>query len=265
MTAGGLNPEVLRILSSRSPMAEMTSMDCRNVWFARDTLTSHPSALVFVLRCVDWSRYEQVQEMYALLHHWCPLPSSIALNLLGPETSDPNVRAFAVRQLESLDDSELSIFMLHLTHALKFETFVDSALARFLVRRALLAPGDIGHTLFWSLKSEMSMQEGLAVRQRFGVVIDQYLRCCGIAHRASIGHSVWFMERLRGIAREMKVKKIAKKKEKEKIKILHTRLNELNAAMPKNGIRLPLSTSSHGSSSSCSDAESKQRGVSGAS
>jgi|TARA_B110000090_G_C13312109_1_gene420018 hypothetical protein len=52
--------------------------------------------------------------------------------------------------------------MLHLTHALKFETFVDSSLSRFLMRRALLAPDTIGHTLFWSLKSEMSMQEGLA-------------------------------------------------------------------------------------------------------
>jgi hypothetical protein len=61
-----------------------------------------------------------------------------------------------------LDDSELGIFMLHLTHALKFETFVDSSLSRFLMRRALLAPDTIGHTLFWSLKSEMSMQEGLA-------------------------------------------------------------------------------------------------------
>jgi hypothetical protein len=34
--------------------------------------------------------------MYALLHHWSPLPSSIALNLLGPEIVDPNIRAFAV-------------------------------------------------------------------------------------------------------------------------------------------------------------------------
>jgi hypothetical protein len=59
-------------------------------------LTAHPRALIHVLRCVDWSRYEQVQEMYALLHHWSPLPSSIALNLLGPEIVDPNIRAFAV-------------------------------------------------------------------------------------------------------------------------------------------------------------------------
>jgi CRP-like cAMP-binding protein len=91
-----LNPDVLRILSSKSPTVKMSSMDARNVWFARDTLTAHPRALIHVLRCVDWSRYEQVQEMYALLHHWSPLPSSIALNLLGPEIVDPNIRAFAV-------------------------------------------------------------------------------------------------------------------------------------------------------------------------
>jgi hypothetical protein len=256
--SSGLSPDVIRILSSRSPMVKMSAMDKRNLWFARDTLTQHPSALVHVLRCVDWSRYEQVQEMYALLRHWSPLPSSIALNLLGPETSDPNVRAFAVRQLETLNDAELNIFMLHLTHALKFETFVDSSLSRFLVRRALLAPATIGHAFFWSLKSEMSMQEGLAVRQRFGVVISQYLQCCGSAHRTVLGHSLWLMERLTAIAKL--AKRNQKKKSKERTHLLHQELKALNRSMPKTGVRLPLSTTTtteeHQSSSSISSSSS---------
>ena len=87
-----LSPQVLDILSSRSSSIKMSPMDSKSLWVARNTLTTHPGAFIHCLRCVDWSRYDQVQEMYALLHHWSPLPSSVALNLLGPETADPNVR-----------------------------------------------------------------------------------------------------------------------------------------------------------------------------
>ena len=130
--------------------------------------------------------------------------------------------------------------MLHLTHALKFESLIDSALARYLIRRALLAPATIGHSLFWSLKSEMSMQEGLAVRNRFGIIISQYLKCCGKAHRVSLGHSLWLMEKLRTIAKSPIF--ISKKKTKDKNELLQHELRLLNGLIPTTGVRLPLNT-----------------------
>jgi hypothetical protein len=45
--------------------------------------------------------------------------------------------------------------MLQLCQQLKFENFVDSALARFLLRRALTNQKLIGHIYFWSLQSEL--------------------------------------------------------------------------------------------------------------
>ena len=59
------------------------------------------------------------------------------------------MRAHAVQCLEELTDDQLKVFVLQLTQTLKFEPFHDSALARFLLRRALAAPSTIGHMLFW--------------------------------------------------------------------------------------------------------------------
>ena len=242
MSLGGIPSDVYHLLH-RSPLEPLSQVEMRSLWFSRDELCCHSNALGVLIRAVDWSRYEQVQELYALLHHWVPLQASLALNLLGAESADPNVRAFAVRQLENLQDAELSVFMLHLTHALKFETFVDSALARFLLRRSFLSPHTIGHALFWCLKSEMSMLEGIAVRHRFGIIMSQYLRCCGQIHREVLGHELWLMNRLAHISSAVKSTSgpTSKKLEAESQSHLQFLLAELNHAFPSGGIRLPLS------------------------
>ena len=99
-------------------------------------------------------------------------------------------------QLEKLSDDALRIFMLQLTQVLKFETFLDSSLTRFLLRRSLLNPRKVGHVLFWFLKAEMHIPE---VAQRFGAILQQYLLNCG-DHRTSLGHQMFVMTKLEDIA-----------------------------------------------------------------
>lgn len=60
---------------------------------------------------------------------------------------------------------------------LKFEAYDDSALARFLLSRALMSKW-IGHYFFWFLRSEM---EHPGFKQRFGILLEAYLRGCGEA------------------------------------------------------------------------------------
>ena len=132
--------------------------------------------------------------------------------------------------------------MLHLTHALKFETYVD--LPAFLLRRSFLSPDTIGHALFWCLKSEMSMEEGVAIRHRFGIIISQYLRCCGSVHREVLGHELWLMNRLAEISHSIKSVSTTSKSKKnieERQSTSRFLLTELNGAFPPGGIRLPLS------------------------
>ena len=45
------------------------------------------------------------------------------------------------------------------TKVLKYEARHDSALGRFLLRRALRCPHHVGHVFFWALKAEMHVPE----------------------------------------------------------------------------------------------------------
>lgn len=65
---------------------------------------------------------------------------------------------------------------------LKYEARHDSALAHFLLRRSLHSPHLVGHTFFWCLKAEMHVPE---VSERFGLLLQEYLRCCG-PHRREL-------------------------------------------------------------------------------
>ena len=77
-----------------------------------------------------------------------------SLQLLDWQYPDPRVRAYAVQRLQhALDDEGLRRYVLQLAQCLKWEPFHDSALARLLLRRALLAPAHLGHLLFWHLRS----------------------------------------------------------------------------------------------------------------
>ena len=64
------------------------------------------------------------------------------------------------------------------------------------MRRALAAPSTIGHMLFWYLQAEMHVP---TVRERFGTMLELYLRACG-RHRVALGHQKLVMRRLEKVA-----------------------------------------------------------------
>lgn len=82
----------------------------------------------------------------------------------------------------------------------RYECYHDSPLARFLLRRALLAPLAIGHPLFWFLRSEMHIP---VVSERFGVLLVAYLACCG-PYREAMHGQVFVNENLARIAEGLK-------------------------------------------------------------
>lgn len=64
---------------------------------------------------------------------------------------------------------------------LKYELYHDSALSRFLLRRALRSR-EVGHALYWYLKSEMHVP---TITERYGLLLEAYLRGCG-SHRQEL-------------------------------------------------------------------------------
>lgn len=90
------------------------------------------------------------------------------------------------------------MYLLQLCQVLKFEPFLDSALSRFLLRRALRNKTHVGHMYFWYLQAEMHIVD---VQLRYGFMLELYLRNCG-EHRVALGHQMFVMERLHEVALE---------------------------------------------------------------
>jgi hypothetical protein len=67
---------------------------------------------------------------------------------------------------------------------LKYEAHADSALCRFLLRRALAAPRPLGHALHWFLTAEAGKPD---VRHRFGALLDLLSRNLPPEHRCVLG------------------------------------------------------------------------------
>jgi CRP-like cAMP-binding protein len=189
-------PAPVAALLLRDPLAQLSPAERSLLWKSCALLSHYPEALPKVLRSVDWSKRSAIQQMYRLLRIWSAPDPTDAMQLLDSQFPDPKVRAYAVQCLEQLSDQDLALFLLQLVQVLKNEPFHDSALARFLLRRALLNPTLVGHTFFWYLQAEMHQPH---VRDRFGVLIDTYLKHCG-EHRLALGHQQYVLERLNAVS-----------------------------------------------------------------
>ena len=87
------------------------------------------------INCTD-----QIREARRLLKVWAPLTPTQALDLLEARHADLRVREHAVQALERLSDTELELYMPQLIQTLKYDPYHNSALSRFLMRRALRCP-----------------------------------------------------------------------------------------------------------------------------
>ncbi|XP_062522263.1 phosphatidylinositol 4,5-bisphosphate 3-kinase catalytic subunit gamma isoform-like isoform X2 [Corticium candelabrum] len=133
----------------------------------------YPDALPKYLLSVKWSDLHNVLEAQKLLEEW---KQPISLELLDYHFADENVRCCAVKRLQQLHNDELQLYLLQLVQVLKFEPYNDNPLVRFLLTRALQSK-KIGYRFFWFLASEMSTPE---YQCRFGVILEAYLRYCGV-------------------------------------------------------------------------------------
>ena len=97
-----------------------------------------------------------------LIPKWTEIDVDDALELLGPNVHNMNVRAYAVDRLRTADDEELQLYLLQLVQALKFEAIrpdadvdavKESSLAKFLISRACNNE-TLGSYLHWYLVVE---------------------------------------------------------------------------------------------------------------
>ena len=196
------------------------------LWSHRKLLMKIPSALPKVIVSCDWGDKENVSELYKMLYNWAQPDISICLQLLSPLFPDPKIRGFAVLNLERLPDNKLCHFMFQLTQVLKHEPFIDNALSRFLLRRAVRSTSFIGHVFFWMLKAEFHIENA---RHRYETLLNIYCRNCG-NHRINLGHQSYLLTQLRNATqavRNEKDKHVRKQKLLKVLENVNTQLNDV--------------------------------------
>ncbi|XP_010623888.1 phosphatidylinositol 4,5-bisphosphate 3-kinase catalytic subunit beta isoform isoform X2 [Fukomys damarensis] len=169
---------VLKEILDRDPLSQLCENEMDLIWTLRqDCRENFPQSLPKLLLSIKWNKLEDVAQLQALLQIWPKLPPREALELLDFNYPDQYVREYAVGCLRQMSDEELSQYLLQLVQVLKYEPFLDCALSRFLLERAL-ANRRIGQFLFWHLRSEVHIP---AISVQFGVILEAYCR-------GSVGH-----------------------------------------------------------------------------
>ncbi|KAM6218125.1 phosphatidylinositol 4,5-bisphosphate 3-kinase catalytic subunit delta isoform 6-T6 [Rhynchocyon petersi] len=171
----------LREILERRGSGELYEHEKDLVWKMRHEIQEHfPEALARLLLVTKWNKHEDVAQMLYLLCSWPELPVLSALELLDFSFPDRHVGSFAIKSLRKLTDDELFQYLLQLVQVLKYESYLDCELTKFLLDRAL-ANRKIGHFLFWHLRSEMHVP---AVALRFGLIMEAY--CRGSTHHMKV-------------------------------------------------------------------------------
>jgi len=121
---------------------------------------------------------------------------TLFLQLLDAHFADHHVRTFAVKCLEVLSDDELILYLPQLVQVLKYENDHINPLTKFLLERALRNRLEIGHLLFWLLKSELHNQY---IQTRYCLLLEAYLVGSG-RHLLQLAHQVKLSNALKVIA-----------------------------------------------------------------
>uniref|UniRef100_A0A3P9K527 Phosphatidylinositol 4,5-bisphosphate 3-kinase catalytic subunit gamma isoform n=1 Tax=Oryzias latipes TaxID=8090 RepID=A0A3P9K527_ORYLA len=191
---------------STDPLHPLSPEDKELLWHFRQECMRDPRAYPKLLGSVKWGKQEDVLATHRLLERsnaWdtSGLDVGLAMQLLDCHYSDSHVRSMAVRKLETLEDDDVLRYLLQLVQAVKFEPYHDSALVRFLLKRALRSKR-IGHFLFWFLRSEIA--QSMHYQQRYAVLLEAYLRGCGESMLQDFRKQVEMTMALQKVTRDIK-------------------------------------------------------------
>ncbi|EMD33468.1 class 3 phosphatylinositol 3-kinase [Gelatoporia subvermispora B] len=243
-----------------APSQPLTSEEKDLIWKFRFYLTRDKRGLTKFLKSVTWRDPAEVkQAVEELLSQWTEIEIDDALELLGPDTVDSRVRAFAVKQLKRADDDELHLYLLQLVQALKFESTAsdqrstrstssaishdDSGLADFLIDRAVHNP-ILGNRFHWYLMVEVALDDRL-VRKMYARVDFKFMSKIlespgGVERRDLMRRQGELIETLAKRARDLRTSKDPRPRKIEKLRTFLADPKYGLATMPPPPLPLPL-------------------------
>lgn len=170
----------LNTIMQFSPVQELSDDEKNLLWKFRYYLTRHKQALTKFLKAITWEDPVEAKQAVELLPKWAEINIDDALELLGPNFKDANVRSYAVDRLRKASDHELALYLLQLVEALKFEprtkklnAATKSYLARFLIGRAV-RNSVLGTYLYWYLSVE-AQEKGNSSSTIYQPVLSHFL------------------------------------------------------------------------------------------
>ncbi|XP_053165525.1 phosphatidylinositol 4,5-bisphosphate 3-kinase catalytic subunit beta isoform isoform X2 [Hemicordylus capensis] len=228
----------LREIMERDPLSQLCENEMDLIWILRyDCRENFPQSLPKLLLSVKWNKLEDVAQLQALLQIWSKLPPREALELLDFNYPDQYVREYAVECLRQMSDEELAQYLLQLVQVLKYEPFLDCALSRFLLEKAL-ANRRIGQMLFWHLRSEVHIP---AFAVQFGVILEAYCRG-SVGHMKVLSKQVEALNKMKTLNSLIKLNAVKQSRAKGK-DTMHTCLKQRAYKDALSDIQSPLNPS----------------------
>ncbi|KAI0329274.1 atypical/PIKK/PI3K protein kinase [Cubamyces sp. BRFM 1775] len=246
----------LSLILNYAPSQPLNSEEKDLIWKFRFYLTRDKRGLTKFLKSVTWRDPSEVkQAVEELLPQWTEIDIDDALELLGPNTVDSRVRAYAVKQLSRADDDELYLYLLQLVQALKFEStasdqrslrsttsavsYDDSGLADFLISRAVRNP-ILGNRFHWYLMVEVAMEDKVMAKM-YGRVVFKFMKILednGDERRDLMRRQGELVDTLAKRARDLRMSKDPRPKKIEKLRAFLADSKNNLASMPP--LPLPL-------------------------
>ncbi|XP_022083711.1 phosphatidylinositol 4-phosphate 3-kinase C2 domain-containing subunit beta-like isoform X2 [Acanthaster planci] len=227
------NQHRIREILDKDALSSLNSEDTMFLWSKRHYLHGNASALPRILEVAPTWDWACLADIYSLLRNWKPVKPIQTLQLLHPRFADREVRRTAVKWMQSISDDELCDYLPQLVQALKYESYHDSALARFLIERSIQSIR-VSHFLYWCLKDSLREHQ---YKQRIEMILGALLSICSKGLRQQFRLQEALIENLNTIAEQVKGAKDA-----SRMSLLHGGLESVEAELDSN-VHLPTNPS----------------------
>jgi len=122
------------------------------------SLTQIDVAIPKLLGCIEYNKVSEKKNLEKILRLCKPIPLVEALKLLSGDFLCESIRKYAVASLELASLIEIQEHLIQIVQALKYEMYHDSHLGRFILKKAIQNPLNLGKyklikfTLYLSIK-----------------------------------------------------------------------------------------------------------------
>lgn len=115
--------DILNQIVAYPPTKQLSNEEQDHVWRFRFYLSNQKKALTKFLKCVNWNHSGEAKQALSMLKIWAPMDVEDALELLSPNFKNAAVRKYAISRLQQAPDEDLTLYLLQLVQALKYENF----------------------------------------------------------------------------------------------------------------------------------------------